>query len=178
MTRDQERAFIEKVRALHADASTDVRERIVGTDHFLEGRLIPQHPHTPIALFDLGADYRDIAFYVVAHQAVGLLLRKYDDAIAYFRSLNPQAPRSETAPETKPYSPAQNCGKWCNDRMFQRFMHEVHGLDHPEDRNRMTTKIHSMLAVSSRADLDTDEAAAARWHSLRSEFKAWRQTRL
>lgn len=176
MSRTEERAFIDRIRALHGDASTDVRERIIGTDHFLEGRIIPAHPHTPIALFDLGADYRDIAFYVQAHRAVGVLLRKYDDAVAYYRRQNP-APENRP-PEGRPYSPAQNCGKWCNDRMFQRFMHEVHGLDHASDPHRMATRIRGMLVIQSRAELDTDEAAAARWHSLRSEFKAWRASKL
>lgn len=179
-TRTRDRAIIERIRALHADASTDIRERIAGTDHWLEGRLIPGHPHTPIALFDIGADYRDIAFYVHVHEAVRVLLAKYDAAVDYYRSQNPRPaePEPHKPHSAAPYSAAQNCGKWCNDRMFQRYMHEVHGLDHPQDRIRMATRIHFLLDIASRADLDTDPEAAARWHSLRADFKAWRQTKL
>lgn len=181
MTTKAEREFIEKMRGLLADASTDVRERIDGSDHWLEGRLVPSLPHTPIALFDIGADYRDVAFYVNAHRAVSLLLRIYDDAVAHFHRMNPR-PDAENPPaeqrDARPYSPAQNCGTYCTKPMFQRYMHEVHGLDHPHDAQRMRTKIHSLLAIKSRADLDTDTAATARWHDLRASYKAWRETKL
>lgn len=177
----EERAFIEKVRSLYADASTDVRERIVGSDHFLEGRIIPEHPHTPIALFDIGADYRDIAFYVNAHRAVGILLRARDQAIAYYRSQNPEpAPGPDKGGQgaAEPFSFARNCAIHCGNPLFQKFMFEVHGLEHAADKIRMATRIHSLLAISSRTELDTDEAARDRWLSLRSEYKAWKDMRL
>ena len=174
MTPD-ERAFLEKFRTMHEDASTDIRERIVGDDHFLEGRLIPEVEHTPIAAFDAHADYRDIAYFVQVRRAVDILFRARDAAVAYYRSQNPAPEQQQDA---KPYSPAQNCGKWCGDMLFQKYMFEVHGLENPGDRNRMATKMHSLLGVNSRALLDRDELAAGRWHDLRSEFNAWKGARL
>lgn len=180
MMTEADRKFIERVRGLHADASVDWAERIEGDDHFLDARLIPQAPRSVVLAFDLYADPRDIAFLTVAHRAVGVLLRARDEAIDYFRRQNPkpEAVTDEQQEEEKPFSFAQNCAIYCGKRWFQRYMFEVHGLEHAHDATRMRTKIHSLLAISSRTELDADEAARDRWQSLRAHAKAWKDMKL
>lgn len=57
-------------------------------------------------------------------------------------------------------------------------MHQVHGLERAEDKIRMRTRMHGMLAIKSRTELNTDEAARDRWLSLRAEYQVWKDARL
>lgn len=177
MTRDEERAIIEKGRSIWADASTDVADRVAGSEHLLEGRLIPQVARSPIAIFHPESDYRDVAFYTMAHQLVTALFQSRDRLIAYYNRMNPPV-AEEQQEEKKPFSFAQNCAIYCGKPLFQKYMFMVHDLENPEDKNRMATKLHSLLAIKSRTELDTDEAARDRWISLRGEFEAWKEARL
>lgn len=177
MTRDEERAIIEKGRPIWAEASAEVADRVTGNEHLLEGRIIPQAPLGPIAIFHPEADYRDVAFYTMAHQLVAALYQSRDRLIAYYNRMNPPATEAQQE-EKKRFSYAQNCGIYCGKPLFQKFMFERHGLDHPRDKNRMATKLHSLLTIKSRTELDTEEAARDRWISLRGEFEAWKEARL
>jgi len=71
---------------------------------------------------------------------------------------------------------AQQCAIACGDAAFLRWLFEVHGVD-TADRIRVTTRVRTMLAVQSRAELDTDPQAAARWRGMWAEFQAWRRAR-
>lgn len=161
------------IRARHAGASTDWRRGMTPAGEGLLARLIPEQEPIPVFIFDPWTDKADIEFGLNAHDDIAFLLALIDRAIAAHRKANPPP-----EPAHKPYSPAQNCGAWCGKPVFQKFMHEVHGLDNPSDPQKMRTKLHGLLAVRSRADLDTDAAAAERWHALRKDFKTWRDQRL
>lgn len=70
--------------------------------------------------------------------------------------------------------PAQQCAIACGDAAFLRWLFEVHGVE-TSDRIRVATRVRTMLAVQSRAELDTDPAAAARWRRMYGDFQAWRK---
>ncbi|WP_085032284.1 hypothetical protein [Ensifer aridi] len=52
---------------------------------------------------------------------------------------------------------------------------ECRGLAKPLSDDRVATKVRSIVNIRSRADLNDDFAAAARWQELRTHFDAWRR---
>jgi hypothetical protein len=83
------------------------------------------------------------------------------------RSLRPR--------QEQPKDYAAECAMKCAEPAFQRYLHEVHDLDHP-DQHRAATKVRFLLGIQSRAELNTDEGAKIRWFSLRSDFERWRKS--
>ncbi|MFC3163107.1 hypothetical protein [Ciceribacter thiooxidans] len=71
---------------------------------------------------------------------------------------------------------AQQCAIACGDAAFLRWLFEVHGVE-TTDRIRVATRVRTMLAVQSRAELDTDPQAAARWRKMYGDFKQWMKGR-
>lgn len=63
--------------------------------------------------------------------------------------------------------------KCANDQAFRRYLMERHDLKDAADADRIRTRVRSILAVSSMGELNTDPDAAARWASLRTDFKSW-----
>lgn len=111
------------------------------------------------------SDAREIIRKVPTYLRALLLLR--EEAVKEYRKL--------AAPSMEPdKNYAAECGMRCNDPMFRRFLTEQHGLE-TSDLERVATRVRTMLAVSSRAELNTDPEAAARWISLRAEFEAWKR---
>ncbi len=74
-------------------------------------------------------------------------------------------------PAPKDY--AAECAMKCNDRLFRIYLSECHGVD-ATDSERINTRVRSILAIRSRAELNTDPAAKARWRDLKAAFDAWR----
>lgn len=69
---------------------------------------------------------------------------------------------------------AAECAMKCaNDHAFRRFLIEQHQLHDAGDTERVKTRVRSILAITSMAELNTDPNAAERWKALRSDFKAW-----
>lgn len=153
------------VRARHAAASTDWQRGPVAGGEGLLARLIPQQEPTPVFIFDPWTDRNDIAFGLNAHADIAFLLALIDRAISAHRKANP--------PQKPPPDYAAECAMKCGERAFQRWLHEVHGLDHPWDAARAATKVRGLLAISSRAELNTDPAAAQRWRAMVADFERW-----
>ncbi|WP_454287130.1 hypothetical protein [Rhizobium arsenicireducens] len=74
--------------------------------------------------------------------------------------------------ETKDY--AAQCAMLCQRGDFARYLSERHGLE-ATDKERVAARVRSVLSITSRAELNTDPAAAARWHQLRADFESWRK---
>lgn len=80
--------------------------------------------------------------------------------------------------ERKPKDFAAECAIKCHsDGLFKRYLMEAHQLHDASDAERVKTRVRSVLAISSMAELNTDEAAAARWQKLRGDFDTWRRGR-
>lgn len=70
---------------------------------------------------------------------------------------------------------ARDCALACQRGDFARYLREKHGLEDIADAERVSSRVRSMLAISSRTELNTDPAAADRWRKLKSDFEAWRK---
>jgi hypothetical protein len=170
MNREQAIAYFEETERMCAGLSIDWQRGMTPSGEGILARLIPQQDLEPVLTFDAYADARDIAFVVEAPARIRFLVN-------LVRSLKRRLDAHEAPPAEpeKQKSLAQDCGRLCNDRAFQRWLHEVHGLDHSWDSQRAATKVRSLLAITSRTDLDTDAEAAKRWQQLRRDFYIWRK---
>lgn len=74
--------------------------------------------------------------------------------------------------EAKDY--AAQCAMLCQRGDFARYLSERHALE-ATDRERVASRVRSILSIGSRADLNKDPAAAARWQQLRADFESWRK---
>jgi hypothetical protein len=124
-----------------------------------------------IARFHPGALPEEIDFVVGAPEMVAFLLRLVDRAIAKARR---DAPRQQSQNRRDDF--ARDAGIKCNDAAFKVFLEEKHGLERPLTAERAAQKLRTILGITSRSELNKDEAAADRWRSLRASFEAWRRT--
>ena len=65
----------------------------------------------------------------------------------------------------------------CGEPAFRVFLEERHGMERPLTDDKVAARLRSLLGVTSRRDLNSDERAAARWKDIRREFDAWRTGR-
>ncbi|MBP1852147.1 hypothetical protein [Rhizobium halophytocola] len=71
---------------------------------------------------------------------------------------------------------AAQCAMACDKPAFRQWLADVHGAD-ISDRERIATRLRSILNIRSRGELNIDESAAARWKSLQADFEASLRTR-
>ncbi|MDM9619106.1 hypothetical protein [Rhizobium sp. S96] len=57
---------------------------------------------------------------------------------------------------------------------FKVFLHERKGFEFPLSDDKAVAAVLQLLAIRNRDEIRTDEAAAAEWRSLRTEFHQWR----
>ncbi|UGQ24177.1 hypothetical protein [Brucella anthropi] len=124
-----------------------------------------------IARFHPGALPEEIDFLANAPDMVVFLLRLVDRAIAKARR---DAPRQQSQYRRDDF--ARDAGIKCNDAAFKVFLEEKHGLERPLTADRAAQKLRTILGITSRSELNKDDAAADRWRSLRTSFEAWRRT--
>jgi hypothetical protein len=105
------------------------------------------------------------------------LLGTYDALAGRYRALRSelgrQAPPRQAQQKPKDY--AAECAMKCTDSAFKIFLEECHGLAKPLTDDRAANKVRFLLKIRSRAELNTDDAAGARWQELRNHFDAWRR---
>ncbi|MBZ5760248.1 hypothetical protein LAV84_06765 [Rhizobium sp. VS19-DR104.2] len=164
------------LRRRYDEAARDWSLSISGEELFAV--IVPGTP--PVAIATLSADcgYEDREFLLHIYQDIGLLLRLLDEACEVIRRnrSTPQArqARQQAAPaKLKDY--AAECAMKCNDMRFRAYLREKHDLE-TTDAERINTRVRSILAIGSRAELNTDPAAAARWQSLKGDFEIWSRT--
>lgn len=132
-------------------------------------RLIETHPLDPVLTFDPNADRNDIDFVAAAPADIGFLLDLVRELGTELRALRP-------SPKKQPDYAAE-CAMKCADRNFQQWMSEVHGLDNAHDDIRVASRVRTMLAITSRKQLNTDPDAAARWRRMVEDFEHWNRKR-
>ncbi len=101
-------------------------------------------------------------------RAMDFLLQYAFDEIVRLRQSSGQ--RAE-----KPKDFAAECSMKCAEPAFKKYLAERHGLEAPLTNDRAATRVRSVLAISSRKELNDDPAAAERWKRLRSDFDLWRR---
>jgi hypothetical protein len=122
----------------------------------------------PVLRFHSGASEDEIAFIVDAPDNMRFLLSLVDRAIARLR---PALPENQKEPDPKDY--AAECAMKCAEPAFRAFLEQQHGLERPLTDERVAQKVRGLLGVTSRAELNDDGHAAARWTALRGDFDAW-----
>ncbi|MCA1368103.1 hypothetical protein I6F15_11895 [Bradyrhizobium sp. BRP14] len=104
------------------------------------------------------------------------LLETYDALAGRYRALRAELRRHAPGQEqqkSKDYAAA--CAMKCAEPAFKVFLEECHDLAKPLTDDRVATKVRSILKISSRAELNEDPAASARWKKLRDHYDAWRK---
>ena len=130
----------------------------------------------PIAFLTPDCSYDDRRLLLKSPELVRALLVIMEAAFDRIRSLQPpenhQQRQQEQAERKKDY--AAECAMKCNDRLFRRFLIERHNVPNVADAERIAVSVRNILRIKSRAELNTDPAAAARWVEFRGAFEAWR----
>jgi hypothetical protein len=127
-----------------------------------------------VLTFDPKADIGDQEIVAHARDDLVWLLATYDRLARHYRETIAEKERAERTRAGKDF--AAECAMLCGQLAFRTFLQERHGLD-TADRERIETRVRSILAIQSRAEINTDENARQRWFSLRAEFKQWKEGR-
>ncbi len=111
-----------------------------------------------------------------APETIRFLLNLIDRATAKIRDLQG---RQEDQPQTlRPNGNyAANCAIVCDDPLFREYMELWHGLERDADKDWLVGKLHQVLDIGSRRELNTDPAAAARWLDLLRAYNGWKEDR-
>lgn len=126
----------------------------------------------PIAYFTPDCSYDDRRLLLKAPELVRALLLIMETAFDKIRSLEPRPPHRDRNDKLKDY--AAECAMKCGDRLFRRFLVERHNVPDIADAERVAVSVRNILRIKSRAELNTDPAAAQRWVDFRAAFEAWR----
>ncbi|RVM91496.1 hypothetical protein [Sinorhizobium meliloti] len=129
-----------------------------------------------VATIAEGAPIGDSEMVLNAPYDLIWLLGTYDALAGRYRAVVAELRRhAPPQHQQKPKDYAAECAMKCAEPAFKKFLEECHGLARPLTDDRVATKVRSILAIGSRAELNDDFAAAARWQDLRSAFDAWRR---
>lgn len=78
------------------------------------------------------------------------------------------------APELKGGELAKLAGRWCSDPEFWEWLNQFHSGDLVDSEKRAAELVRDICNISSRARLDHDKFAAARFNDLiREPYRAW-----
>jgi len=70
---------------------------------------------------------------------------------------------------------AAQCAMKCSEPAFKAFIEARHALARPLTDERVAARVRSVLAISSRTELNTSSEAAARWRTMVVDFDTWRK---
>lgn len=108
-----------------------------------------------------------------AAENLAFLLRLIGRASDAVRNLKKQVEAQQAATVRKKY-PAQ-AAMLLSDRIFQRFL-EIKGAGGPvRDKTQADTRLKSILAISSKKEIDSDPRAQAAFLHFRKDFEAWKR---
>ena len=107
------------------------------------------------------------------------LIRMIDAAAKLDRRRRTEIERLQMELEARGGRPAKNyaaeCAMKCSEPAFKAFMEDRHALARPLTDDRVAARVRSVLAISSRTELNTSNEAAARWREMVKDFDAWRR---
>ncbi|MBW8640406.1 hypothetical protein K1W69_24655 [Hoeflea sp. WL0058] len=111
-----------------------------------------------------------------APETIRFLLNLIDRATTKIRDL--QGRQQDQLRKLRPNGNyAANCAIVCDDPLFREYMELWHGLERDADRDWLVGKLHKVLEISSRRELNTNPAAAARWLDLLHAYNGWKADR-
>ncbi|MAU20649.1 MAG: hypothetical protein CMH13_08965 [Martelella sp.] len=107
------------------------------------------------------------------------LIRMIDAAAKLDRKRRIEIERLQMELEARGGRPAKNyaaeCAMKCSDPAFKAYMEARYALARPLTDDRVAARVRSVLAISSRTELNTSNEAAARWREMMKDFNAWRK---
>ncbi|WP_180901736.1 hypothetical protein [Martelella soudanensis] len=107
------------------------------------------------------------------------LIRMIDAAAKLDRRRRTEIERLQLELEARGGRPTKNyaaqCAMKCSEPAFKAFIEVRHALARPLTDERVAARVRSVLAISSRTDLNTSSEAAARWRAMVVDFDAWRK---
>lgn len=124
----------------------------------------------PIATLEKSISPDDRELMRKAPLYVRALLMLRDEAARAFLAATQDAPKP--GPDPKDFA-AEASIKCRDDLAFSKYLIERHDLQDASNSERIKTRVRSILAVQSLAELNEDPQAAERWKALRNDFKTW-----
>lgn len=125
---------------------------------------------TPIAILLEDCSYDDRRLMEKSPRLLRALVILLERSFAEIRRLQPK--------QDKPKDYAAECAMKCQvDGLFKQYLMAAHQLMDAGDAERIKTRVRSILAITSMAELNTNPDATARWKQLRGDFDTWRRTR-
>lgn len=190
MTTDADRRLanarrLEQIQIRNGEASRDWHLIARGREHERIGATLA--PGTdPVAICILTPDcgYADRDFLIYAHAdqvfLLEMLTRAYDRIRAQRAEIDRRAAEIHSLQCRIAGKPEGNyaaeCAMKCkDDHLFRRYLIDRHGLTDATDLERVKTKVRSLLAIGSMAELNEDLAAVARWKDLLADYSNWRK---
>lgn len=122
-----------------------------------------------IATFTGTSTLDEQMFAAAAPDDMGFLLGLVDRAVAKERDRK----RAAEPAQAKDY--AAEIAMKCQEPAFKAFLIEKHRLEDKTTDERVVSRVRSMLAVTSRRDVNTDPEALKRWTALRVDFENWKR---
>jgi hypothetical protein len=171
--KDRERVAINRLRAVADRRFGDVWtvEDRGGALRVIVRRSTGEDAHVATIHADALDDERDLMCGALGNLL--LFLRLFDRAANTVRDLNRQLERGRAKENQKNYS--AQASMLLSDRVFQRFL-EGKGAGGPvRDKGAADTRLKSLLAISSKSQINTVERARAAFLALRGEFDAWKR---
>ena len=108
-----------------------------------------------------------------AAENLAFFLGLLDRASSAVRDLRKQVGAQQAAAVRKKY--AAQAAILLSDRTFQRFL-EIKGAGGPvRDKTQADTRLKSILAISSKKEIDNDPRAQAAFLHFRKDFEAWKR---
>ena len=88
--------------------------------------------------------------------------------------LDTKASQTNSKPENK-HQLSRQAALCCNDKRFWAFLHETYMSDAPPINSveQAAEVVREICVIDSRAELDRDDEAAARWRNWYGKFQAW-----
>lgn len=90
------------------------------------------------------------------------------------RKLQGERRRAEDHEPRQPRNHSAEAAMLCKEPAFKRYLIEKHGLKSPANDERTKQKLRTLLAVTSRAEINQSDAARDRWLKLRADFNIWK----
>ncbi|MGG7519649.1 hypothetical protein ACQ3G6_17375 [Allorhizobium undicola] len=151
------------------DAATG--ERVIST------RETPASPVIDVARLAKGAPMDDADLLLNARLWLVALYTLFSARSQQVKQLTEELAelrRRAASPGGRDY--AAECAMTCTRHDFRRYLIDRHQLPADASQERIVTRLRSILNIRSRAELNTDPAAALRWRNFKGDFEAWKKT--
>ncbi|NSY10793.1 hypothetical protein G6L14_02030 [Agrobacterium vitis] len=128
-----------------------------------------------IATLRPGISFDDEQMLIKGRAWIRFLLSMLDTAFDHIRAQNMEIRNLERkAAGKEPPNYAAECAMASQQNDFRLWLIDQHGMDPSADADRIKTRVRTMLQINSRAELNTNPAAASRWQRMKKDFETWK----